>query len=239
MTQDVQGCSVWKVVETPAVLPAADTALLLCDVWDNHWSRGAALRVNAMAGRMNRVVCTARERGAQIVHAPSDTMAFYEGNPARQRMKAIPRIEPPPLLEHTDPPLPIDDSDGGSDTGEASWYTAWSRQHPAIEIDESRDVISDNGEEVYSFLQHKGIGSLIILGVHANMCVLGRSFAIKRMVRWGMSVMLVRDLTDTMYNPAKAPYVSHGEGTRLVVEFIEKFWCPTIGSYELGAGDHG
>ncbi len=55
------------------------------------------------------------------------------------------------------------------------------------------------------------------------MCVLHRTFAIKQMVRWGVEVALIRDLTDAMYNPAMAPYVSHDEGTRLVVEFIEKF----------------
>ena len=71
------------------------------------------------------------------------------------------------------------------------------------------------------------------MGVHTNMCVLGRSFGIKQMVRWGMSVALVRDLTDAMYNPAMPPYVSHDEGTRLVVEYVEKFWCPTIASADL------
>ena len=71
------------------------------------------------------------------------------------------------------------------------------------------------------------------MGVHTNMSVLGRSFGIRQMVRWGLSVALVRDLTDTMYNPAMPPYVSHDEGTRLVVEYIEKFWCPTILSSDL------
>ena len=34
------------------------------------------------------------------------------------------------------------------------------------------------------------------------------------------------------------PHVSHDEGTRLVVEFIEKFWCPTVKSEELvGSGE--
>ena len=65
------------------------------------------------------------------------------------------------------------------------------------------------------------------------MCVLGRSFAIKQMVRWGMAVALIGDLTDAMYNPASPPYVSHAEGTRLVVEYIEKFWCPTILSGDI------
>jgi hypothetical protein len=53
------------------------------------------------------------------------------------------------------------------------------------------------------------------------------------MVKWGKRVALVRDLTDAMYNPARPPYVSHAEGTRLVVEYIEKFWCPTVASRGL------
>jgi len=36
-----------------------------------------------------------------------------------------------------------------------------------------------------------------------------------------------------MYDPATPPYVGHDEGTRLVIEFIEKFWCPTITSDQL------
>jgi hypothetical protein len=69
--------------------------------------------------------------------------------------------------------------------------------------------------------------------LYYNMFILNRSFAIKQMVRWGMDVALVRDLTDTMYNPAMRPYVSHDEGTRLVTDFVEKFWCPTIESQQL------
>jgi hypothetical protein len=74
---------------------------------------------------------------------------------------------------------------------------------------------------------------MLILGVHTNMCVLHRSFGIKQMVRWGVEPVLIRDLTDTMYNPAMPPYVSHDEGTRLTIEYIEKFWCPTVLSDDL------
>ncbi|MFQ6043776.1 MAG: isochorismatase family protein, partial [Candidatus Poribacteria bacterium] len=201
--------------------------------WNRHWSRGATERVDAMAPRMNEVIKVARTRGVQIIHAPSDTMDFYEGTPARQRMIDAPHAEPPPELEHDDPPQPVDASDGGSDTGETESYKAWHRQHPVIEIDQEKDGISDNGQEVYNLMQQRGIKNLIIMGVHTNMCVLGRSFAIKQMVKWGVNVALARDLTDAMYNPAKPPYVSHEEGTKLVIEYIEKFWCPSIASEEL------
>jgi hypothetical protein len=71
------------------------------------------------------------------------------------------------------------------------------------------------------------------MGVHTNMCVLGRSFGIRQMTRWGMNCILVRDLTDTMYNPAMPPKVAHDEGTELVVQHIEKYWAPTLLSKDL------
>lgn len=233
LSQDAGGHATWQVVTEPRSLLTSQTMLLLCDVWDRHWSRGASERVDAMAPRMNEVVRWARDRGIQVIHAPSDTMDSYAGTPARQRMIDAPHAAPPPLLEHPDPPLPIDDSDGGSDTGETPWYKAWARQHPAIEIDQDRDGISDSGQEVYNLARERGLSNLILMGVHTNMCVLRRSFAIKQMVRWGMNVLLLRDLTDAMYNPAMPPYVPHEEGTHLVVSYIEKFWCPTMCSMDL------
>jgi nicotinamidase-related amidase len=94
-------------------------------------------------------------------------------------------------------------------------------------------VISDRGAEVYSFLRQRGIKNLLVMGVHTNMCVLRRSFAIRQMTNWGIRCVLVRDLTDSMYNPADRPFVSHAEGTELVVQHIEKYWGPSVLSSEL------
>ncbi len=231
--KDPQGRNAWQVVQTPATWPVDQTALLLCDVWDLHWSRGANERLAPLLPRMDQVVRAARALGVRIIHAPSDTMDFYEGMPARQRVQEAKPLEPPPALEREDPPLPVDASDSGTDTGEPTWHKAWRRQHPAIHIDQDQDGISDQGKEIYRFLRGEGRSRLLILGVHTNMCVLHRSFAIKQMVKWGLEVALLRDLTDAMYNPARPPYVSHEEGTRLVVEYIEKFWCATAFSGDV------
>ena len=192
-----------------------------------------------MAPRMNEVVAAARSLGVHIVHAPSAVIAHYEGTAFRQRILAAPVVEPPVpintwcnLEPKREVKLPIDDSDGGCDTGECAQGRPWTRQHPAIEIAES-DAISDDGQEVYSVLHDRGIKTLLFTGVHTNMCVLNRSFGIKQMTRWGVECVLVRDLTDTMYNPKRAPYVSHDEGTELVIEHIEQHWCPTVTSTEL------
>jgi len=233
LTKDARGRNCWKATATRKEVPAAQTALLICDMWDDHTCRGAAERVAEMAPRMNEVVKAARHRGVFIIHAPSDTMAFYESTPARHRMADAPPHDPPPNLDTPDVPLPLDTSKGDCDTGEPLKTRPWTRQHPAIEIDQDRDGISDKGREVYNAIQERGIRTLLIMGVHTNYCVLNRSFAIKQMVRWGVDVALVRDMTDSLYDPATPPYVSHEEGTRLVVGYIEKFWCPTISSSDL------
>jgi nicotinamidase-related amidase len=226
------GWAGWRVVEEGARWPAAETALIAVDVWDNHWSRGAVERVNALAPRIDATIRAARNSGVLVVHAPSDVVSFYAGHPARANALGVPQLEPPELAPHDDPPLPIDDSDGGSDAGETTTYRAWTRQHSAVEI-RDEDAISADGREVYSLLSARGIRRVLVCGVHTNMCVLNRPFAIKRLVRWGFEVALIRDLTDAMYNPLMRPYVGHAEGTRLVIEYIEKFWCPTTTSDDI------
>ncbi len=230
--QDARGYTAWAEVTTPAVVATRQTALLLCDVWDRHWCRGANERLATLLPRMSETVTRLRERGVLIIHAPSETMSFYAGTPARERVLAIPRVTPPQLAPHAAPPLPVDASDEGCDTGEPP-AQAWSRQHPAVTIDQERDVISDDGAELFNLYTHQGITMILIMGVHTNMCILNRSFAIKALVRWGFNVALVRDLTDTMYNPAMPPYVAHDQGTALVVDYIEKFWCPSVSSADL------
>jgi nicotinamidase-related amidase len=223
----------WQVSMVEKTLPYSQVAMIVCDMWDKHWSLGASERVNAMAPRMNAVLSMARARGATIIHAPSDTMEFFEGSPGRERALGVPKISTPAEIEHADFLLPVDDSDGGSDTGETIEKRVWTCQHPAVQINQEKDYISDDGLQVLAILRNLEIRLLLIMGVHTNMCILNRSFAIKQMVRWDMPVALVRDLTDSLYNPALPPYVSHDWGTALVVEYIEKFWCPTIISTNL------
>jgi nicotinamidase-related amidase len=132
--------------------------------------------------------------------------------------------------------LPVDASDGGSES--ADEYPpntpVWTRQNEAIMIDQSRDIVcGDEGDLLFSYLQSRGIGFLIYTGVASNMCVLNRSFGIKKMLRRGLGLVLVRDLTEAMYNPEMPPYTSHEEGAALVTAYIEKFYCPTIDSGQL------
>ncbi len=220
------------------------TAVIVCDMWDQHWCKSAAARVAEMAPRMNDFLTEARKRGVFIVHAPSECMRAYEGHPARKRAQNAPNANLPDFLKQQCSGLdtekqakwPIDQSDGGCDcTTPCPKGRPWTRQIDTLKIADE-DAISDSGLEIGNLLAQRGIDNVMLLGVHENMCVIGRSFGLRNMVRLGKNVVLVRDLTDAMYNPAKAPQVSHVRGTELVREHIEKYVCPTIDSGDLLGG---
>jgi nicotinamidase-related amidase len=216
------------------LIDPSKTAVVVCDMWDDHWCKAAAARCGELSKAADPVLKACRDRGMTIIHCPSDCMGFYKDHPARKRMLMVPKTDPPKAKELPNPPLPVDDSDGGCDDEKpAKQFRAWNRQNAAIAIDDNKDYITDNGSEVYSLMASKKLGTLLVMGVHTNMCVLNRTFAIKQMVKWGQEVYLVRDLTDAMYNPKMKPFVDHKKGTEMIIEFIEQNWCPTIESKAL------
>ena len=233
------GTKRWHAITTPTNWDPKQTAIVICDMWDKHWCPNATSRVAEIAPRMNQVVNAARKRGAFIIHCPSNTLDFYEDTPQRKLAQSAPQLELKRPLQNwckIDPeheaPLPIDDTDGGCDCAEpVKNYTAWTRQIATIEIHDG-DAITDS-DEAFRLMKSRGIQNVIVMGVHTNMCVLGRPFSIRQMVYQGMNVALMRDMTDTMYNPTMKPFVNHFTGNDLIVEHIEKYWCPTITSADI------
>jgi nicotinamidase-related amidase len=203
----------FTVVDKRAQWRPDKTALILCDMWDDHWCKSAARRVGEMAGPFNEMVKAARARGVFVIHAPSTCTGFYEGTPQRKRAQSAPFTKAPVALAvserwgtawcWTDPKheavLPIDDSDMGCDClpTKCTIRNAWTRQINTIEIAEA-DAITDNGQETWNLLAERGIENVILCGVHLNMCVLGRPFAIRQMGKLGKNVALMRDMTDTI-----------------------------------------
>src|SRR5450432_968037 len=117
-----KGTAEWREVHIQETLPAEQTAVIICDMWDKHWCSGATGRVHGLVLKMEPFLEAARKQAIQIIHAPSETMAFYQDAPQRKRMLALPKIEPPVPLAFDDPPLPIDDKGGGCDTPD-QFYT--------------------------------------------------------------------------------------------------------------------
>lgn len=227
------------IVFDAVTLEPHQTALVICDMWDHHWCKSAERRVAEMAPRINDLANTLRSRGVLIIHCPSDTMSYYKDHPGRKLAQAAPKITTEiPLLNwcnlqsDREAQLPIDDSDGGCpDDPRCKEGRPWTHEIDAIQIKDG-DAITDNAEAFY-LMKQRGITNVLVCGVHENMCVLGRPFSIRQMVRQGQKVLLVRDLTDTMYNPKMRPYVDHFAGTDLMTAHIERYWCSTISSDQV------
>ena len=221
---------------------ASETAIIVCDMWQEHPCKLAQYRADRMAPRMNEVISWARDHGVAIVHAPSGGMSHYEGTPYRERMKRS---------DFHQPPVPIKSWCYHNPEREGQWpivddvrladgaVTGCDDPHPKAHKNHDRhqnghikiigyDGISDNGQEIYNFLTQEGRHNIVLMGVHTNMCVLGRPFGIRQQRYLGKNVVLCRDLTDVLYDPRDPPHVSHARGLELVIEHIEQYWCASI-----------
>src|SRR5262245_50651776 len=238
--EEPAGSGKLKAAERTVDWDVAATAIIICDMWDDHHCKLAAQRVGVMAPRMNQVLTAARDRGVLIIHAPSETMNIYAGSPYRKRMEQAKPATPPVTIGKRcdrDPKgeprtLPEDTNLDCDDPELGPVVRRHTRQHAGLDII-GFDGISDNGQEIYNFCEQEGIKNIVLMGVHTNYCILARSFGIRQMVRLGRNVVLARDLTDALYDPREPPYVSHARGTEIVVEHIEQHWCPSILSVDL------
>jgi len=229
----------WYIANEIQKWNPAETAIIVCDLWNQHWCKGASARIAEMAPFMNNVISIARNRGVLIVHAPSDCMAFYKNKPEHKlgqkykSKKATDLISKDKLVLEKDAIWPVDQSDGGCDCSpECKQGTPWTRQIDLIVISD-KDAISDSGAEIGGLFYQKGIKNVILLGVNTNMSIIGSSFGLRNMVRLGMNVALMRDMTDNMYDSKQAPQVSHFTGNSLINEYIETYICPTIVSTDF------
>src|SRR5262245_3850123 len=138
----------YKVVEKKVAWDPKKTALIICDMWDDHWCKSAARRVAELAKPMNEVVKAARAKGVFVIHAPSSVVNCYRDTPQRQRAQSAPFAKSPAPLSTAErwgttwcwpdasrePDLPIDDSDMGCDCAvKCTTRDAWTRQISTIE----------------------------------------------------------------------------------------------------------
>ena len=248
-----------KKIEVKEAWHPRKTAIIVCDMWDLHHCRNAVKREGELAPHMNELLEKARSQGVFIIHAPSSCMEPYENTPGRERAKAAPTAATLPskigdwcrvIPAEEKAKYPIDQTDGGEDDDpaeHAAWAAElkakglnpkapWTKQIDVLRIDQDKDAISDSGVEIWNMLEQRGIENVILMGVHVNMCVSGRPFGLRQMAQNGKHVVLMRDFTDSMYNPAMEPHVDHYRGTALFIEHVEKYISPTITSDQILGG---
>src|SRR4051794_549710 len=84
--------------EKKAAWDPTRTAIIVCDMWDDHWCKSAAARVGELAGPMNEMLKAARAKGIFVIHSPSTCMAPYRITPQRRRAMNAPFAPTPAPL---------------------------------------------------------------------------------------------------------------------------------------------
>jgi nicotinamidase-related amidase len=211
-------------------------------MWEAHHCVSAMRRVVEMAPRMNEVLTSLRTEGALIVHAPADCMDHYRDVPARHRAMLAPHVDAPVRFDwydwEPDELATLSATLTGPGTCSCSspepcgdQSRAWTRQIPLIDVMET-DTVTDDGQELFNLLEQRAIADVIVMGVHTNACVLGRSYGIRQLVYLGKRPVLCRDLTDAFHRDPRG----HHWGTEQTVAHIERRWCPSITSDQLVGG---
>lgn len=212
----------------------SSAALIIMDMWDKHPNSGSSYRSHQLAKAINDFACFLRDRGALIIHSPSERGVYSAFNPEitseerqarknavdardinskkwnRQRFFYLGDI----ISESFDQIV----EGNGEWPAQPTKYPSF--QSPLIEI-KSCDAISatkldmgfsdkDAYPELLALTEQRP--NLIYCGLHANTSILTRPNGMRAAAKSGKSLWIVRDLTD----------VSVGEYTTGLTKYATK-----------------
>lgn len=225
-TRDSQG----KAIVAKEKIDPARVGVVVVDMWNYHWCKTATMRVDALVPRMNRALDASRELGMTVMLCPSDVVDNYAGWPQREVIFALPRHALPQLVKIECPAPP---NGGGCACGKERCVNnyGWDAMHPRLHIGKA-DLMPDTLQDVYSICKERRLTHLIYMGVHTQVCLLGKPMGLRNLKAAGMKCILARDLTDAHpgYDPAKG-FTPDGH-TAEVVEHFEKYLAPSINMAE-------
>lgn len=217
--------------ETQVKVDPKEVAVIAVDMWNWHWCKTSTMRVAALVPRMDQCLKELRQMGVQVFMCPTDVADNYIGTPQVESVLAVKPVTPPKLRTISCPPAP----DGGGCTCGPGHRCAgnygWDGMHPDLYMADT-DLMPNDPAMLYAILKERGIKHLIFMGVHTQVCLLGKSVGMRAMLEAGFDCFLARDLTDAhgKYDPATG--LTPDKYTAMVVEHFEKHLSPTIDMME-------
>ncbi|MBI3413857.1 MAG: NPCBM/NEW2 domain-containing protein [Verrucomicrobia bacterium] len=214
------------VLVTKERVASSKIGVVVVDMWNYHWCKTSTMRVAALVPRMKKVLQAAHDMEMTIFWCPSDVADNYVGTIQHEAAANAPRVPLPALKEIKCPAAP----DGGGCTcgkERCPGNYGWDGMHPDLQMFPD-DFMPNDLETLYSLCRQRGLSHLIYLGVHTQVCLLGKSIGLRNLSSAGFQCILARDLTDAhgKYDPERG--LTPDEFTADVVAHFEKFLAPTI-----------
>jgi nicotinamidase-related amidase len=184
-------------VQRQLALPAAQTALVLVDVWATHYIDSWLTRAaDITREKIVPMMTAARQAGVLVVHAPSPFVV------QRHHPEAMPSPSPVPSGEDWPPAdfRGIYRAGGFGRQAEPRLAAAHRRYETELKIaaiaapQETDEIIADE-QQLHELLKDRGILHLVYAGFATNWCVTGRDYGVISMNARGYNIILVRDAT--------------------------------------------
>jgi type 1 glutamine amidotransferase len=200
--------------------------IVVVDMWNWHWCKTATERVASMVPRMERSLVACRKLGIQVFYCPTDAVDAYVGTPQREAVIAMRLLALPKPL-NIQCPAPPNGPGCACGNRKCRGNFGWDAMHPGLSIHAS-DLMPNSRESLYSICKDKNIDTLIYMGVHTQVCLLGKSVGLRNMKSLGFNCVLARDLTDSHpdYDPARG--IDPDDLTKRTVDHFEKYLCATV-----------
>ena len=172
-----------------------ECALILVDVWNAHYIESLTSRQNQIIQEVIvPVLGAARRAGIVVIHAPGPDVAKSEHIP--QPSWFLPGWPPVPFCNREKEyviyrPPPVQ---------QPHYITRWEpiRQtlaiHPLVKPLPEEPILASGTELHYRLLERRVL-HLFYVGFATNMCILERTYGIRRMSQAGYNTILIRDAT--------------------------------------------
>ena len=218
-----------NVIITPAKIDPAKLGVVVIDSWNWHWCKTTGARVNSFVPRMNLCLREMRKAGATVFVCPTDVVDAYVGTPQRERAMSV-EILPLPEPKHSPFPKPPI-GPGCACLVRCGHNYGWNAMNPDFIMDDN-DLMPNSRETLYALAKKRGITHLIYMGVHTQVCLLGKDLGLRNMLALGFECILARDLTDSYpdYDPARDVYPD--DLTAKTLAHFEKHLCATVNMKE-------
>jgi nicotinamidase-related amidase len=218
-------------------IPLPQVALVLVDVWSNHYLKDAAARAEAIIEeRFVPLLAGCRKAGLQVIHAPSPPQALPHPNHVRGPENARPATNgdswPPAAFRGKSGPYQSYRRPSEPREPEVRAVRERLTIHPKACPVGSEPVVA-TGDELHALCREKGILFLLFAGFNTNACILVRDYGTLAMSQRGYEVILLRDCTTGMESPATQPTLGQTNGAVL---FLEMFGQYSSTSQEVLAG---
>ena len=214
-----------QVRVTPTQLDPSRLGVVVVDIWNWHWCKTAAARVGSFVPRLNHCLHALRGLGAQVFLCPTDVVDAYVGTPQREKALGIDLLPLPAALS-TDCPRPPN-GPGCACIERCRGNYGWNAMHPGLDIGQ-HDLMPNSRQALYTLAKQRDITHLLYLGVHTQVCLLGKDIGLRNMKALGFECILGRDLTDSHpdYDPTRG--IDPDDLTARTVAHFERYLCSTV-----------